>query len=127
VPGAPLTNRVGVASTDGYAPRLKASWIGSWSRSGFELSSGVRYVHDYQDFADPSGTRRVESQTLFDFAAGYAWPQTAGAILGGAKITLNVINAFDEEPPYSNSVSGYDGFQADLLGRQLYINLRRRF
>lgn len=122
-----MQGRAGVAVADGYAPRIKASWSGSWTHGGWEISPGLRYVHSYWDYADPSGQRTVSSSTLVDLGVGYAWPESAGPILGDAKLTLNVINAFDEEPPYSNSPIGYDSLQGDVLGRQLYLNLRKRF
>jgi iron complex outermembrane recepter protein len=127
LPGQPLTRRVGGAVADGYAPRVKASWLGSWARAGWEISGGVRYIDSYQDYADPSGSRTVDSDTLFDMAVGYGWSQSAGAILGGAKLCVNLVNALDEEAPYSNDFTGYDSYQTDLLGRQVYVSLIKRF
>lgn len=66
---------------------------------------------------------KIESFTTVDLFLGYDLKGIGPA--EGFMLTLNVDNVFDEDPPYSNTSTGYAN--GSTLGRLVSVGLRARF
>lgn len=86
----------------------------------FSLSGFVNYQNSYTDQRS-NPTRRIDSLTTLDLRAAYRF----GAFEDGkgTEISLNVSNATDEEPPFVNTLYGYDQSNGDPLGRVVSLQL----
>jgi outer membrane receptor protein involved in Fe transport len=47
--------------------------------------------------------------------------------LGGTKVTFGINNIFDTNPPFADTLQGYDTQVANPIGRFFYVQLERRF
>ncbi|MEQ1818602.1 MAG: TonB-dependent receptor, partial [Terricaulis sp.] len=87
----------------------------------------ANYANGYRDTLS-SPNRDVDSQTTWDLRLARTWRQrdTAGA---GLQLSLNVINALDQDPPFVNNPTGYafDASNASPLGRVVSLELRQRW
>ncbi|MDB5582301.1 MAG: hypothetical protein JWR80_7477 [Bradyrhizobium sp.] len=101
-----------------------------WSEGSTSVDTFVNYVGSYQDpFVTPA--RHVDSWTTFDatFRADIG-RLTSANFLKGTTLSLSVQNAFNSRPPkvYSNTLGlGYDGVNADPLGRVLSFQLSHKW
>lgn len=86
----------------------------------------ANYTDGYRDTLS-TPNRDVDSQTTWDLRLARAWPRQDGS--AGTQVSLNVINAFDEDPPFVNNPTGYafDASNASPLGRVVSIELRQRW
>lgn len=96
---------------------------------GEQWSAGLtgNYADGYRDtFSQPN--RDIEAHTTWDLRFTHSWGESSGD--GPAvQLALNVINAFDEAPPFVNNPTGYafDASNASPLGRVVSLELRRRW
>lgn len=87
----------------------------------------ANYANGYRDTLTMPN-RDVDSQTTWDLRLARTWRQhdTDGS---GLQLSLNVINALDEDPPFVNNPTGYafDASNASPLGRVVSLELRQRW
>jgi outer membrane receptor protein involved in Fe transport len=66
----------------------------------------------------------TRANTTFDTNLAYTFK---GGFLDGQVVSLNVRNIFDRKAPFYNSSSGYDGYVANVLGRQISLGVQLKF
>lgn len=115
-PTAPVRQ---VAGLIGYPVKLRARSGLTWTRGAFAAGANWNHVDDYEDRVG----NRIDAWNTVD--GQLAWSKGEG----GVRVTLNVQNLFDEDPPFYDSAMGYgfDAGQANLLGRTFALQLTRRW
>jgi outer membrane receptor protein involved in Fe transport len=112
--------------------KLRARW--TFDAGPFNGALFVNYVDSYRDTrSNPSVP--IASWTTTDAQLGYRFDRPAG-VLAGTSLTLGVINLFDRAPPYVapsySTIPGYssldfDGANADVRGRFIYVQAIKKF
>lgn len=133
LPGLAPQDRVSQASTDlNWAPRWKGVARASWTQG--PLSAGVdgRYTGKYRDYLPlPDGAyQTLGNFWIFDVNAKMSLktPGWISAVVPHADLEIGAVNALNRLPQYSNNpYIGYDGTQADIRGRFLYVKLGVRW
>ncbi len=87
----------------------------------------ANYANGYRDTLT-TPNRDVDSQATWDMRLARTWRQP-DADGPGLQLSLNVVNAFDEDPPFVNNPTGYafDASNASPLGRIVSLELRQRW
>jgi len=117
---APVENLLG-------DPNFPARWRG---RAGGQWIGGPLTLGLIANFVsggrDPLGGRSIGDWTTFDGQVRYDFEHGWGQ---GVSITLNVLNLANEEPPFYDSPAGigYDAANTNVLGRQLSLQLVKRW
>jgi len=93
--------------------RLRAGT--AWTRGDLGINAFINYLDSYEDDLS-TPVRSVDSWTTVDLRAAYRTP-SGDDWTSGTEISLSVVNAFDEDPPFVNAFAGYDNDNADPLGR----------
>jgi iron complex outermembrane receptor protein len=101
----------------------------AWAFANSSVSVYVNYSDSYSDKRDPALPRSVDSWTTIDMAASYDF-DASNKVLSGVELNLTISNLTDEDPPF---VAGaivpinYDGTNANVLGRQISLQLSKRW
>ncbi|HWS66552.1 MAG TPA: TonB-dependent receptor [Steroidobacteraceae bacterium] len=127
-PTAPVFDLV---DTVGNTTSLRLVGKLSWSLKGWTVQSTVNYTGAYRD---PGSVpeRRVDSWTTVDINVGYRVDGGSGW-LANAQFNLGINNALDQRPPFVNQFDltsgtfGYDPANASLLGRQVSLQVVKRW
>jgi len=127
-PTAPVFDLV---DTVGNPTSLRLVGNLSWSLKGWTVQSTVNYTGAYRD---PGSVpeRRVDSWTTVDINVGYRVDGGSGW-LANAQFNLGINNALDQRPPFVNQFDltsgtfGYDPANASLLGRQVSLQVVKRW
>ena len=133
VPNTPAVERVGVANLDGSIPRWRGALTLNWAHAGWGAALTTRYVPAYDDrtILGVDVGREVEAQTLVDLQGSLDVAQAwgVGSWASGLKLTVGVLNVFDEAPPFAeiSYSNGYDPSQGDLRQRFGYVRLGYEF
>lgn len=91
----------------------------------------VNHVGGYvNDTISPS--QRVKPWTTFDLSAAYVIPEDVGGILSGVRFGLNIINAFNQDPPFViNTTAAAEGFydsqNASAIGRFIAFEISKKW
>ena len=106
-------------------PEWRVSGNVTWRHdNGFGAGVRVDYTSEFIDTGaglDPNGDPFfVESWTRTN-----AYVQYDGD--DGIRIRLGANNIFDEDPPLADETNGYDAAYHSIRGRELYIDVRKRF
>ncbi|MEO1038738.1 MAG: TonB-dependent receptor [Pseudomonadota bacterium] len=60
-----------------------------------------------------------------------AWTKTNAYVQyeaeGGVRIRVGANNIFDEDPPFADETNGYDAAYHSIRGREVYVDVRKRF
>jgi outer membrane receptor protein involved in Fe transport len=127
-PTAPVFDFV---NTVGNPLKLRMAAHLSWSKKGWTVLTTVNHAGAYQD----PGTvpaRSVDSWTTVDLNFGYRVDGGQGW-LADTQCNLGVNNLFDQAPPFVNQFDqpsgnlGYDAANASLLGRQISLQIVKRW
>lgn len=110
-----------VVDTVGNPLALRARAALGWDVSAWSLNTFVNYADSY---ADPANQRTVDSWTTIDASLGYRFGQ---GWMEGTVLQLSVTNALDKEPPFVNSIPGYDGANASQSGRSMSLSISRHW
>jgi iron complex outermembrane recepter protein len=128
-PTAPVLDFV---DTVGNPPSLRLGGHLSWSLKGWAVQSTVNYTGAYRDPGSVP-VRKVDSWTTVDVNIGYRVEGGSGW-LANAQFNLGVNNALDQRPPFVNQNNlddsgtfGYDPTNANLLGRQISLQVVKRW
>jgi iron complex outermembrane recepter protein len=133
VPNTTAVDRVGVAHTQGTIPKWRGSGTIGWEQNGFAISASARHASSYDDVTAllVRNGRSVDAQTLVDFQSTLRLDElftSGGGWLSGVVLRAGVVNAFDEEPQFSEMFGfGSDPSQADLRQRFTYVSLAKTF
>lgn len=113
-------DRVGVIN---FPVRFRGRLTADWTHGAWTVGGAMNYVAGYRDTLGA----RIRAQTTFDLQARLE-PASHGP-LEGVAVLLNLRNVFDRAPPfYDNSIGvGYDGANADVIGRFVSLQLTRRW
>ena len=123
---SPLANAVNVVDTVGNPVDLRARLGASWMIGRFSASGFVNYTDSFRDNLS-APAREVDAWTTVDF--NFSWRLSPSGSERGSDLSLSIINAFDQDPPFVNNAAGvgYDPSNADPLGRFVAVELRTRF
>jgi iron complex outermembrane receptor protein len=129
VPGGPVVNRLSRANSDGiFAPRMKATASVGWKpTAALDVSLAGRYVGHYRDYTP---TRTLGDNWYADAAVNLAlgtMANVSSGALAGLDLVVSATNLTDEQPPYSTHFRGYDIYNYDLLGRTVFVRVRKGF
>lgn len=111
--------------------RLRTGLI--WSNGTVNLAGFLNYTDSYSNNTG-GGNEDIDAWTTFDFSAvvdlGRAFSESA--FLDGMSVQLSAVNAFNEDPPFVNIPNasfpiGFDGANANPLGRSVSLELLKRF
>lgn len=104
-----------------FPVRFRGRFTADWTKDRLTLGGAFNYIGHYRDTLGA----RIGDQPTFDLQARLA-PATGGPLKDVA-ILLNLRNVFDRAPPfYNNPVGvGYDGANADVIGRFVSLQLTR--
>lgn len=133
-PNAPITDRLGIATADGWAPRWKGVASLGWKLAPVSASISGRYVNRYQDYAKlPNG----QINWLGDF---WTWDVSARVEIGkpwlrgmpwisSAYVVAGAVNVGDAPLRYSafSPAFAIDPSQYDPVGRRLFLSIGARF
>ena len=103
-----------------------------WSQGGATATVFVNYVDGYS--ADlPAPDTPVDSWTTIDATLSYAFnnKQSRG-LMNDLRLSVNVINLFNEEPPFVQNARAdfginFDGNNANALGRSVFVQLTKNW
>ncbi len=104
-----------------------------WSRGGASAALFINYVDSYE--SDITGILEpVDSWTTIDFNFAYDFENDTNDFWDGSRLSLNIVNLLDEEPPFvdragsfSDDGQDYDGANANALGRFVALQLEKFF
>lgn len=108
-------------------PNFPARWRGrfgaQWVRGPLTLGGAVNHVSGGRDDVEGRAIDdwiTLDGQVRYDFDAG--WGE-------GLSVTLNVLNLANEEPPFYDAPAGigYDAANTNVLGRQISLQLVKRW
>lgn len=124
-PGSPL---LPLLSTQNNPINLRFRGSLAWARRGLGVAATIRFDNSYRDVISVPN-RRVGSLTTLDLQLSYETAADAPAWLASTRWSLGVQNVFDTHPPFLNNHIGvgYDQENADLLGRFVSLELRKRW
>ena len=111
-------------------PEWRLSGTVFWSKGPYHASLFVNYLSSFD--SNKAGNTRapfgIPSQQLVDFRVGYDFKDGLfRGVLKGARLNLGIGNVFDEAPPFSDTVFGYNGALHGPLGRTYELSLNCPF
>jgi len=132
-PTAPVSDLV---DTVGNPTSLRLVGDLSWSLRGWTVQGTVNYTGAYRDPGSVP-VRNVDSWTTVDVNIGYRVEGGSGW-LSNTQVNLGINNALDQRPPFVNQFEmptgsldsgtlGYDPANASLLGRQVSLQVMKRW
>ena len=105
----------------------------SWTNdNGLSVSTFVNYTDSYTDRVS-FPERKIDSYTTIDLNIAYNTGENFSKLgLNNTVISLNVLNIFDEDPPFVNnnalfSTIGFDPANANPLGRFVAFNITKKW
>lgn len=118
----PVARPVELAGVVTYPAKLQARFSATWTHGPFNTTGTLRHTGALA--VRPTG--RVESQTVADLQVQYAAPARGGP-WKGVILALSVQNAFDQDPPFYDSIAGlgYDPTNYDPFGRVVALSLTK--
>jgi iron complex outermembrane receptor protein len=125
VPG--VANKIDLLGTN-YAIKTKARAQLGWSSGNVAGSVFLNYTGGYRN-AITTGVQQVASFNTVDTNWAWTLPNNDGW-LKGLKLTANVSNVFNRNPPVfftsgTNGIIGYDASSASALGRVVSVGLHK--
>jgi iron complex outermembrane recepter protein len=125
-PDGPLAD---IVSTQSNPINLRARGSAAWLRRGLGVSAFVNFENGYRDTLSVPN-RGVSAWTTIDLQLSYESAAEAPQWLGNAQFALNVQNLCNVNPPFLNNSAvglGYDQENADLYGRMVSFEIRKRW
>lgn len=125
-PGQPLTS---LLNTPNEPVNLRFRASAGWQFRGLGAQVAANFTNSYRDiYSIPQ--RGVDSWTTIDVQLGYDFPAEPASWLQGVRVTLDARNVFNVDPPFLNNqvtYIGYDQENANPYGRQLSLQLRKKW
>ncbi|HEY4209904.1 MAG TPA: TonB-dependent receptor [Steroidobacteraceae bacterium] len=124
-PGSPTLSLLNTP-TNPINLRMRGSL--SWQRGGLGTSLYVNFDNGYRDIVSVPN-RNVRSWTTFDLQLRYRTDQEDLGLLSNVELAISAQNVFNSSPPFYNNPLGigYDEENADLLGRLVSFDIRKRW
>jgi outer membrane receptor protein involved in Fe transport len=125
-PSSPLIN---IVSTQNNPINIKARGSASWTTRGLGVSTFINFQNSYRDTLSVPN-RGVSPWTTVDLQLSYETTGDTLGWLGHTQFVLNAQNLFDVYPPFLNNNQvglGYDQENADLFGRMVSFEVRKRW
>lgn len=114
-------------STYGRPVDFRSRATASIAKGGITGFIAANYTDSYRNPTSPT-LPQVSSLTTLDLNVGLSFngllrpdPQ------GRHQLALSVVNMFDENPPFVDATTGYDGGNADPLGRFVSLELKTQW
>lgn len=119
-PAAPFRSLV---STINYPVDFRGTVAGLWRRGDWLARVAFNHVDAYRD---PLG-QTIDAWDTID--ANLHWTPIFQAWASGLRVSLNVLNLLDEDPPFYDAITGigFDPGQASPLGRTVSLQLTKRW
>lgn len=118
--------RVKMLDDVGQPASLRGRASLAWSGSGLDLLLGLNYIDDYRQRIGDSD-RKVNSYTTVDLAISTEINAPTGFGSEPLELSLNAVNILDQRPPFVDTEFGYDGANADPIGRRLSLTISKRW
>lgn len=101
---------------------LRGTVAGLWTRGDWLARFALNHVADYEDAIG----RTIDAWNTID--TNLHWTPSDGWA-AGLRLSLNVLNILDEDPPFYDAPSGigFDPGQASALGRTVSLQLSKRW
>ena len=125
-PSSPLEN---IVSTQTNPINLRARGSAAWTRRGFGVATFVNFENSYRDTLSVPN-RGISPWTTIDLQLSYDTPGDGLGWLGNTRFSLSAQNLFNVYPPFLNNIAagvGYDQENADLYGRIVSFEIRKRW
>lgn len=124
----PQLPEVSILNTIYHPLRFRGKLNFGWSNSqGFAINSRLNYANSYEDTAGVG----ISSWATFDLSLSYTAPEQTSGLGRGLRISLDIGNLFNRNPPYAPSPRGvflnYDPTNANALKRTVALTVSRRF
>jgi len=126
-PGVPPIEDLG----DTYSPpKWRVTGRVNWSGGNFNASANATYLSGFA--SNRAGNNRsplaIPSQMLVDVRVGYEFVDGLWREYGkGARVSLGIGNVLDEEPPFADTIFGFNGALHSPLGRTYQLSLSLPF
>lgn len=101
-----------------------------WRRDGLTITGVLNYSGSYDDNVDRAIANNIGSWTTIDLNASYQFgPGSSPGLRSDTKLSFNIRNLFDEEPPTILTADGfnYDTVNADPFGRFVSLAITKSF
>jgi iron complex outermembrane recepter protein len=124
-PGSQLLN---IVSTQNSPINIKARGSVSWTTRGFGVSTFINFQNSYRDTLSVPN-RGISPWTTLDLQLSYEATGDTLGWLDHTQFVLNTQNLFNVYPPFLNNQVGvgYDQENADLFGRLVSFEVRKRW
>jgi iron complex outermembrane receptor protein len=136
----PTYDVLGTAGSNGTFAQIKSrvrAYVG-WSDGPIAARVFANYTSAYKNWSSSTvtplvrdangnpggGGDRVEPMTTIDLALSYSFENN---FLNGSRLSLQVTNVFDKEPPFYNGSSGYYSLGNNPFGRTANLTFRAKF
>jgi iron complex outermembrane recepter protein len=125
---APDSALVQLLNTQYYPINLRFRSSLGWERRGFGVSLFTNFDNGYRD-VQSTPNRGVHSFTTLDLQLRYRIDGSRPGFLANTEVALTAENLFNSSPPFLNNPQGigYDQENADLTGRILSVDVRKRW
>lgn len=102
---------------------FRGTFGGTWKRGDWLARLALNHVDPYKD---PLG-KTIDAWNTLD--ANLHWTPLSPPWASGLRVSLNVLNLLDEDPPFYDAISGigFDPGQANALGRTVSLQLTKRW
>ena len=122
-----------VLGTYYYPVSLRGRAQVGWNKDGFGANAYVNYVGSYTNTLPLTGRPQSEvpAWVTLDLGLSYAVPKS-GSILSGLRLSVNVQNVTNEDPPTvltqsGNNYGAYDPSNANVFGRIFSLQVTKSF
>jgi iron complex outermembrane recepter protein len=124
----PGTPAVDLVNTQNNPLKFRFRGSVSWDRRGWGTSIYANFSSSYRDtVSDPN--RNVRSWTTVDAQIRYMSDRNGAGPLSHLEFAISAQNVFNSSPPFLNNPLGvgYDEENADLIGRLVSLDVRKRW
>lgn len=125
------TATVSRLDTLGYPVKWRGRGSINWTDGAWGAGLFMNYVGSYTNTTPLNNTvpTKVSSWETFDAGLSYSFGANSWSGLQGTRISLNVQNLFDRDPPLvlTNGYTSFDPQQANILGRIVTVQLNKSF
>lgn len=127
----PTTPTQEIVSTPYNPVNVKLRFHSVFQAGGLAIAAYINYVNSYTDSRGAIPVS-VASWTTLDFSIGYGFAADAG-LLRNTSLLLSAVNVTNRAPPYvfgddpTTPGINYDGTNANTLGRQVSLQISKRF